>query len=148
MLLYVALAVILLVLLSWFLRGRMQKRNLPLLSSALELMEHEYEIKVKALLIAKTGEDLDHKADLEEFVEHAYREIQPTWRQFLTLLKKSPYSAAEIEYQPQFFPNLLATCEQLLTNQERLVWTAEEEKVLDKALRDAIKADLQFRLLD
>lgn len=148
MLLYFALGVILVVLLSWFLRARMQKQRLPLLSNALELMEREYEQKLDVLLQEDTGKDVDAEARLEELSKQTYAHIKPTWRQFLLLLRKSPFAIGDIDYQPLYFPNLLTSCEGLLAQKETRVWNKLDEEVLDAALQDAITANIEFRLLN
>jgi hypothetical protein len=148
MLLYFALGVILLVLLSWFLRARMQKKRLPLISNALELMEREYEQKIEILLLDVDYEEEEKEKTIAELSKACYLYIKPTWRQFLHLLRKSPYAIGELSYQPLYFPNLLTSCEGLLANKERASWTKMDEEFLDDALKEGIAADVEIRLLE
>lgn len=148
MLLYFALGVIVIVLISWFLRAKMQKRRLPLIANALELMEREYEQKVELLLTEVDLDIQDHEEWLEELSKQTYNYIKPTWRQFLLLLRKSPYVIGDINYQPLYFPNLLTSCEGILAQKENRVWSKVDEEILDTALKEAIKANIEFRLLN
>ena len=151
MLLYLLLGFIGLLAIGAVLASKNSKKKALNAIARIEAMEKKYEIYVEKNIHNHILEKNDLHVDPNQLAKDSLSVITPDLNGLIALINTTTYTAVDINYTAQYFPNLVSLTEnyflQTQKSKTKKLSPQEEENFRTNAL-DAIHADIQRRLLD
>jgi hypothetical protein len=151
MILYGLLGAILFIIIAAAAGSRDARKKAIDAGNRIKLMESKYEDYIEAHITNYILEENGLEVDGEELSKDVLRVIRPDLDGLISLINSTIYSSVVMNYSASYFPNLVTLTEEYFRqsqkNKYKRLTKAEEETFRNSAL-DAVKADIQKRLLD
>ena len=150
MILYLLLGIIVLVVITAVFTTKDANKKAISAGLRLQTMERKYDTYINKNIHNTTLAANNLRVDASELANDALMIIRPDLESLISLINSNTYSIVNIDYNCQFFPNLIELIEAYFRQGQKKIskrLTALEEQNLRNTALDAMQTDIQKRLL-